>query len=438
MPNKIKNDDFEGLCRICGALGIFEDPSVVMYTGNDSDGKPVYSPVCSVAYTLLQGLFNKKKLAFSKLGEDFNNLPLLGYNEQFLRFICDKSNQSCLRAKNKNFLPYIYEWFVDRAKLDMTVNNGVDYPIDEENRFKIKTYNTGENGFDKVRWNSPTVKLFEYKFIRANFSDVNEDNEHIAKYFSMHGHYRQKHFDKAVEIDNERKEKGINDYIIETPIKEEIVNDVKEYLATFDGISDLIEEDCLEIINSQKDSYFDMFYYEMLSKSDLVNYYLGFLTDCCLTLYGTGAAIQRASIIHPDIQPLVIKDRDGLVVCAGILYVNRKEKYGVVNSFEVSQKYKENDKALEAIYSKVKKLVSEFAKQYNKENPNNQLELITSGISINYGSLNKFIKQNKEIDPVLNMIDFRGYRYGSGEPWNGEWFLEQYVLWEKDKIKSNR
>ena len=438
LPDKMKNKDFEGLYRICSALGVFENPSVVMYTGNDNDGKPVYSPVCSVAYTLLQGLFNKKKLAFSKLGEDFNNLPLLGYNEQFLRFICDKSNQSCLRAKNKKFLSYIYGWFVDRSKLDMAINNGVDAPIDEENRFKIKTYNTGDSGFDKVRWNSPTVKLFEYKFVRANFIGVNEENEHIAEYFSKHGQYAQKHFNKAVEIDRERKENNIKDYVIDTPVKEEVVNNVEEYLEIFDGISDLIEEECLEIINYQKDSYFNMFHYEMLSKSDLVNYYLGFLTDCCLTLYGTGAAIQRASIVHPDMQPLVIKDKDGLVVCVGILYINRKEKYGVVNSFEVSKKYKDNDKALEVIYSKVKELVSEFAKQYNKENPNNQLEVITSGISINYGSLNKYIKQNDESDSVLNMIDFRNYGYGGGEPWNGDWFIEQYVLWEKDKIKSNR
>ena len=52
----------------------------------------------------------------------------------------------------------------------------------------------------------------------------------------------------------------------------------------------------------------------------------------------------RASIIHPDVQNLVIKTKNDEIVAKATLYVNREQGYGVVNTIEANVNLTEEEK----------------------------------------------------------------------------------------------
>jgi len=172
----------------------------------------------------------------------------------------------------------------------------------------------------------------------------------------------------------------------------------------------------------------------MLAKSDVANFAMGFLTSCCATLYGAGAGAQRAMILHPDIQPLVIRDIRGRIIAFGIIYVNKEEGYAVVNDFEVNKKYEEKEEERKEIHTKAMQGVKAFVTQYNKENENNPINIVTCGISPNWTAINDYIRKNPESE-ILKAPDFNDFKYAGSGYWSGDWHKEQYVIWDNNSKK---
>ena len=424
-PFKLRYIDIVSLYKIGYALGLFDSEKVI------KTGSSTYSPVCNVAYTFLQGVIKKGELSFLDLESRFNDMNLYGYNEEFLKFMVNNDN-SVFNSEGKFFICHIYDWFLERTYLGLDLNYGdISLPSSESERFKIMTFNKGDKEYYKVRWNKPTVKLLVDSFVSKAFDDVS--NKEMAKYFVKYGSYSERHLNKAIEIDEERKSKNVSDYIIAGGLKENYVDSLNDYKRRIEQLDNEISKSGHNIIKNQRDIAFNIFTYEMLSKSDFVNYFLGFLTDCCLNLYGSGSGAQRAMIVDKDIQPLVIRNSANNIICVGILYINRKEGYGVVNSFELNKKYLDDYASREEIYTKIKQMVKEIANKYNKENKSNPLKKITCGLSVNHDGINEFIKKEKKEENLLRAPDFSKYSYISSEYWAGDWHLEQFVLWEKNK-----
>ena len=420
------------LYKIASIMGVLENDSVKVKV----DGKDV--SVNAIAYERLQYAIKHNQLELGELKVGFQSLSSVKFNVEFLKFMTNKTNFKALldyNSEHPDFLAKVYNWFEDRTKLD--INNQNDgyssLPSDESNRYRIKTYTTMESGIDKIKWNVPTVDLLKKEFNSNKFSGmVDERSKEIGEYLAEFHLYEQRHFDKALEIDKERVESGVKDHLTSKIIKEDVVDSIEDYKQRVGKLKNDIAIELSDTLKTQTDTASKIFTYEMLAKSDKANFAIGFLTDCCATLYGAGAGAQRAMILHPDMQPLVIRNIKGEIVCFGIIYVNRKEGYAVVNDFELNKKYVD-DEIKEEIYTKAMQGVKAFVTQYNKENVNNPIKVVTCGLSPDWHAINSYIEQNpkSEILKAPNLGEF-GY-IGQESKYPGDWHKKQYVIWEADK-----
>ena len=432
MPEEYRENNLAELYKIAKAMGVLEKDSVTV----KANGKDM--PINGVAYTILQGAIKKGQLKLDELHMNFQSLPNDGKcNVELLKFMANKTNLEELldhNAKNPGFFARVYRWFEDREKLVINENSADvgNLPTEESNRYKIRTYKTNETGIDKLKWNVPTVELFVKEFAANKFNGmVDERSKEIGEYLSGFNLYEQRHFDKALEIDKERVDIWVKDHLTKKIIKEDIIDSLDDYKRRTGELKQDIVNELGETLKTQTDTASQIFTYEMLAKSDKANFAMGFLTSCCATLYGAGAGAQRAMILHPDMQPLVIKNIKGEIVCFGIIYVNRKEGYAVVNDFELNKQY-DTDEVREEIYNKAMQGVNAFVTQYNKENDDNPIKIVTSGISPNWTAINDFIRKNPTSE-ILKAPDFGDFKYAGSGLWPGDWHNEQYVLWEMDK-----
>ena len=414
--------------KLANNMGLLEDNDISIQV----NGKKV--PVSDVAYTALQGAFKKGYLNIDDMHSRFHSMKFDEYNEEFLKFMANKTNLGDLKEadnEQNGLTTKIYKWFQERKK------GNLEAGVSEENRYKIITYETTETGIDKIKWKSPTVSLFKKEFAEQKFTNISEDSKDIAEYLSSFNLYGQKHFEKAVQIDRERKRLRVKDHITEDVVKEDLIESLEDYKKRTEKLKEEIIKETKEASEKQIDTASMIFTYEMLAKSDRANFAMGFLTDSCATLYGAGAGAQRAMIIHPDMQPLVIRDIRGNIVCFGIVYVNRKEGYAVVNNFEVNKKYMGNDAVRKEIYTKALQGIDAFVKQYNKENEENPITIVTCGKTPNWDAINDFIEKHSWTS-FLKVPDFNEFKYvGSGE-WRGDWFYNQRVIWKSPKNEIKR
>ena len=418
------------------AMGILENKEVTIKV----NGKEV--PVRDVAYTVLQGAIKQNILDVDKIHANFSSMKLGDYNEEFLKFMENKTTLSELMNQEESqpgFTARVHSWFEDRKHMTLG-SNSEDFtdPTSEENRYKIMTYEGTENGVDRVKWKKPTVELLKKEFAAKKFTGITTKRDKvIGEYLSQYHLYEQKHFDKAKEIDRERIEKGVADRLTKEKVETTIVESIDDYRRRTIALNEEILDEAQDVLKTQKDIADKIFTYEMLAKSDVANFAMGLLTSCCATLYGAGAGAQRAMIIDKDMQPLVIKDYKGNIIAFGIVYVNREEGYAVINDFELNKKY-ESKEVRKEIYTKAMQGVEHFVRQYNKENPDKPINIVTSGTSPNWSALNDFIRENPK-SSILKAPNFDDFKYAGSGSWSGDWHKEQYVVWEnKDKGINKR
>jgi len=136
----------------------------------------------------------------------------------------------------------------------------------------------------------------------------------------------------------------------------------------------------------------------------------------------------RASIIHPSIQNLVIRNKKGEIIAKSTLYINEKEGYGVFNNVEVYDYV--NNKQLPAIYEKYLSGVNAFAQKYNELHPDNPLKIISVGMNLN--DITRILVDNHEQTyPLLEAINYGEYDIG-GFGYSGDSGEEQRTIWKLD------
>ena len=173
------------------------------------------------------------------------------------------------------------------------------------------------------------------------------------------------------------------------------------------------------------------FSYEFLSKNDPRNFVLGKYCSCCAHIEGMGIGIMKASILHPECQNLVIRNKDGKIIAKSTLYINRKQGYGVFNNVEINNSISD-EKIKKLIYIKYKEAVKAFAERYNELNKNNPIKKINVGMNLNDLSIE--IKENSDKSNEL----LKGINFGSYGGYNGDWQNEQYIIWSNEEVKKTR
>ena len=422
----INVDNTNDFLALCYNIGMLENRSSTLTI--NKNGKTNNVPICDLAYTFIQGLINHNELALNDLHMNLQDLKFNKFNINFARFVVNKNNWSDIK-ENLHLLSRIYAWFDSRANLDLENNEYSLLPTTEENRYKILVYETAENGIDRMHWRNPTVELLLKEFANNKFVGINTPREkEIAEYLTQYNIYTQKHFEKAKEIDEERRNSGVQD-ILRKPISQDRISSLDEYREKTKQMREKILSDASEVLSKQIEDTSSIFTYEVLSKDSVENFAMGCMTSCCATLYGAGAGAMRAMINHPDIQPFVIRDFDNKIISFGIIYVNREQGYAVVNDFEVNKKYMDRDEQRKAIYDKAMEGIRAFVKEYNLENPEKPIRKVTSGISPNWTAINDYIRQNPKSE-ILKAPNFNDFKYAGSGLWPGDWHREQYKIFD--------
>ena len=433
----ITEDNIREFVKFAASLGILEPEDTKIQTGKNKKGEPVMTSVSDIAYTFIQGLIKKQQIDLNNLHMYLHAMKFGPYNEEFMKFVVKKDNWLVIK-EDMELLPRIYDWFEVRKNLDLTQDNDVLLPTEEKNRYRVLVSSIADTGIDRQHWQVPTVENLKKEFVEVTFTGVvtkrdGEIGDELLKYPKI---YQQRHFDKAKEIDEERKRKGVTDILTTLP-KEDKIKSLDEYQKKTQEYREQIISDSAEILHEQIEDTSSVFTYEVLEKSDVANFAMGIMTSCCATLYGAGAGAMRGMIIHPDMQPLVIRDFNNKIIAFGIIYVNREEGYAVVNDFEVNKKYEDKkgskrEEQRRAIYNKAMEGVVAFVEEYNKEYPEIPIMKVTCGISPNWDAINGFIRKNPQ-SSILKAPDFSEFHYaGSSGRWPGDWHKEQYVIYNAE------
>lgn len=425
--------------KFCSVIGLFE-PSTVSIK---KEGKEV--KVSDVAYEVIQKMFKSGHLDYSSMHADLSSLKFQGYNKGLLEFLAkNKTNAEELAKEMKDFIN-IESWFRDRT--NMNINGEIqlngDIPTIEENRYKVYAYTESGDGVYREHWYASTIDLIKKEVANKVFTGVNAKNKHIAEALASHAMKDQVHFNKAVEIDEERKALvnagNIKNNILEQQIRQDIIEAVDKYKEKTSNLKNEIISNLSETTAVLVDNRKKVFTYEMLDKSSEENFVMGNLTSCCARLYGAGAGAQRAMIIHPDMQPLVVRDISGEIVAFSIVYVNREKGYAVLNDIEMNNKYDNDNSAVKDIYDKFIEGIDAFATQYNKENPKAKIDKIHCGVSPRndgFMPVNKYIRGNKRGE-LLEAVNFGEYKYNGDGEYPGDWHKEQYVVWAANEEGNN-
>ena len=420
----LDKNNVKDFISLCYNLGMLEDKSVTLSVNNN--GKIIQVPICDMAFTFMQGLLNRDEINLNELHIYLHDLKIQSFDKNFAKFVMNKNNWQDLK-QNLKLTSRVYEWFNLRTNLDIEANQDPFLPKTEENRYKILVYETSENGIDRLHWRVPTFELLLKEFAENRLVGINNPREkEIAEFISKYNIYSQKHFDKAKEIDKERIDKGVKD-ILTKPVYQDRIKSLDDYREKTKAVREEIISDASTILSEQVEDTSSVFTYSVLSKSSVENFAMGCMTSCCATLYGAGAGAMRAMIIHPDIQPLVIRDFNNTIVSFGIIYVNREKGYAVVNDFEVNYFYKDKDEQRRAIYDKAMEGVKAFVKEYNIENPNAPIKRVTCGCSPNWKAINDFIIKHPKSE-ILTAPDFDDFKYAGSGSWSGDWHEQQYEI----------
>ncbi len=388
---------FEPFCRFYYNLGGFTLPQKEEHLSKS--GKKV---VKCVDYAQRLGEFVKEELKkenniFIRSNEFFGKMKLGKFNNKFTKFFLQKEvfNQMCEEVKfDKNFIKKSYEKF------------------DE-----VQRANTSHKG--NQRQLQPTVSKFKNYFIKNKFEGITLANYAIARTISPF-YYSQTSFDKALEIDKERIEKGTKNNILENHLEE------KDVLSQIEELSKLIKSKGVSSVHLLSDLLKNNFSFEWLEKNDPKNFVLGKYCSCCAHLEASGYTYMHASIVDPDVQNLVIKNKDGEIIAKSTLYVNREEGYGIFNNIEI---YSEVEmEAREEIFRKFQLATVSFVQEYNKEHPDKPIHKVNVGMDYNKlrEKISVELKKEKNLLKSINYEEFGDDNFFGGACSDNE----QYIVWE--------
>lgn len=382
---------YKAFCKMYYNLGGFAQPFTekkITKSGNEVEREIDYAQkVCEFIKERLaeNSFFNPKIIA-----KCFNRTRADGMKREFTDFMLEENNFMEMIQKGASYVTQVYNEFEIIQKL-----------------------NTSKKG--RQRKLKPTFKIFNEYINRKQFEGVTEENKNLAEVISRF-YMRQKFFEEALSILDQWEKEAGNKQILDNP-----VIDPCDRLDNLEKIINFSAKDTITTVGN------DIFSYEWLDKNDPYNFVLGKLCQCCAYLEGVGYGIMKASIVHPDIQNLVVK-KNGEIVAKATTYVNKEEGYALLNTAEVTDEVEPSKKS--KVYDKLKEGVQDFVKEYNKENPKAPIKIVNIGMGNN--RLASYIRINgkkaKDLlpSPVYAIYGKEGLIY------NADSNYDQYTIWEKE------
>ncbi len=402
INDKLKEKSFNDFIKFYYNLGGFLQPITKKRKTKSGNEIEITIDYAQKIEEFITNALTQIKLSFDKIHTMFDSMEFNEFNPNFTKFFLDKNNFEKLLEEERKQSGFIARCYNEFKKIE-----------------KAHTSNKGNQ-----RQLLVTVEKCKDYFIKNKFAGINEETrpiaETIAPYFS-----RQASFNNAIKINQERMENNTPNHILNNHLKEtDLFKTIEDYKKEINDINKDTLSTITELANKK-------FTFELLSKDSPINFILGKLCSCCAHLEGTGYGIMRASIVHPDVQNIVIKNNKGEIIAKSTLYINRNERYGVCNNVEVNINVSEEDKEL--IYKKYELAVKSFAEKYNEENKDKPLKTITVGMHLN--DLNKQIKKHKNKSLEL----YQAINYGTDEhTYLGDSSNEQYIIWKNQNIKKNQ
>ncbi len=398
LSSRVYNSE---LIRLCDILGVFETNPIETKRISKS-GKEI---VERVDYAQKAREFIKEKLTKAcnlYFMFDFDENMNDGFKKPFADFMFTHFDD--VIAQGATFLHNCYNRF-EEAQDAHTKNKG------------------------SCRQLAPTIDFFLQYFDESKFAGVNKETKNISDVIGKY-YDDQTIFDRAVQVVKANASNNIPQNILKNDLKQKLDSEAeKQFKKLKTKISKIesINKETLTILQQVAEYKFT---YEFLKKNDVLNLVLGKLCNCCAHLDGVGDGIAISAMLEPDIQNLVIRDDFGNIVAKATLYVNRKQGYGICNSFQVNTKVMYNYSNSIAIYNKLKQGLTDFATEYNKiYTP--KLKTINVGMGLN--DLSDHIKEHDvEASHLLKPFNFKKYSRLGDEGYEGDAKLEQYTVWSYD------
>lgn len=403
--------------KFASALGCFSNKKVL-----DKDGKETDVLLAQKASPIFAQLLKNKTFNIGEMNWYFIDLPLnVQPNQEFLKFLS-------IREKDGKFSNMEMLKKLDNDYPGILIKTIKQFPLAMQYRTSLKETGTPVN----IPWEEALVKFFQ----KNKFDNVTDQNRDIADLFASKG-LIQSHFDRAIEINKNVKEKNIPSHILKKSLKEETI------LESIEKIKNQTEAQLIDSKNLIDELYSKKFTYEMLDKHDPKNFIIGIYSSCCCTISSSfyGKSIAKASVEAPDVQNMIVRDSKGEIVAKGTMYVNEKQGYAVFNDFEVNSKYKKHElnfdigygsgyydvrpdspeeKDRDMIFDSFMRGINAFVKEYDNEHPSNPIKKVNVGMG--YNRLKKQCKNFKQ--ETKNLTVPADYEFNDAKS-------EQIVLYDR-------
>lgn len=394
--------------KFATALGCFSAEKI-----KNKKGKETEVILAQKAASLLSTLLKTDKMKLGKYYELFELMPLDSVpNQEFLKFI---SEEKVKKEKDENGNTISKESKLEN--LELILNLEKDYPgifvkaMTNFDGVKSLRVTLNENGKPiRVPWEEALKKFYS----KNKYIGITEENKDIAELF-MGKDLSQETFDKANMLRKEAKSLNVPEHILGKQIREETILD------SIERIKNQTEEELINGKQMIEELYDKQFTYEWLSKNDPHNSIMGLFCSCCGTITSGfyGKDIAKSSVIAPDVQNIVIRDSKGDIISKGTMYVNKDKGYGVINDFELNEKYRNHERCeageynveetdkeeqeRELIFKAFQRGLKVFAEEYDKQNPDKPLQQINIGMG--YNRLKRQVKRFKEETSDLTVPD---------------------------------
>lgn len=394
------DDDFNAFCKFYYNLGGFSLPiqeEIINKSGNKIVKEVNYAQIVG---EFMKEYFLREENIFDCSKDLFENMKLSDFKPEFTKFFLNKQN---------------FTQFIEESKRDKNlIRNSF------ENYEKVQKTNTSHKG--NQRQLKPTVSKFKDYFINDKFEGVDLANYKLASTIAPY-YTTQRSFDNALKIERERIDNGVGEHILGEPLQEE------DIFGEINNLSDMIKSKGVGILKILNGIAKRNFTFEWLQKNDPQNFILGKLCTCCSHLEGNGYTIMHASIVHNDIQNLVIKDEQGEIIGKSTLYVNREQGYGIFNNLEINNNIKLKDGDMETIFRKFQLGAVSFIKKYNEKNPDKPLRKVNIGMD-NTDAEDIITKELTKEKELLQSFYYYPYADGDNDAIAGS-YKRQYIVWQE-------
>ncbi len=412
--------------KFAQALGCFSDEKIL-----NKNGKETNVILAQKASSLLVKLLKTDKLKLGNYHGLFDSMPLgIKPDQEFFKFI---SEEKTLREKDESGEIVKRENKFENLEMLMALEG--KYPgmfikvmtnYEEAKSYRDTLDETGKP--IKVPWEEALKKFY----LSNKYIGVTKENSDIAELFGSKG-LSQETFEKANRLRQKAIRDNVPEHLLGKSIKEETILESIERIKkqTADELSDgkqMIEE-----------LYDKQFTYEWLSKNDPHNSIMGLFCSCCGTITSSfyGKDIAKASVGAPDVQNLVVRNSRGEIVSKGTMYVNKEKGYGVLNDFELNQRYRNHEgesgryrvdiddleeQERDLIFKAFQRGLKAFVQEYDNQNKENPLKQINVGMG--YNRLKRQVEQFKRATSKLTVP--AEYKFQDAMT------NDQYILYERN------